>query len=88
MNSNQEIFPKEFKVIVDSNNFEFVQRLLFALGMRWVFEGQSSRSFKSNIEFSFIYAGRHPGIMQMRHSRDDFDVLDIPEFIIKRNISL
>lgn len=77
------IFPNTFKVIVNSDNFESVQRLLFMAGMRWTFSGQDVIPYNTNVEFSFLHIGRNShGVIQMFHLRDLFDSLNIPELIM------
>ena len=81
-----DMFPKEFKIIVNSKNFEFIQKLLFSCNMRWDYEGQSIRNYNSNLEFSFLHIGKlHPELFHMYHHRSEFDALNIPELIIKWN---
>ena len=78
------MFPNEFKIIVDAENFEFVQRLLFMAGMKWTFSGQDVTAYNSDLGFSFLHIGRNrPGIIQMFHRRDYFDELDVSELIVR-----
>lgn len=78
------MFPDEFKMIVDAENFEFVQRLLFMAGMKWTFSGQDVMTYNSDLGFSFLHIGRNrPGVIQMFHHRDYFDDLDVPELIVR-----
>lgn len=80
------MFPDEFKIIVDAENFEFVQRLLFMSGMNWTFDGRSIKPYSTYLEFSFLHVGRlMPGVIQMYHHRSLFNELAVPELIIKWN---
>lgn len=86
MNKVARFFPDEFVIVVNAENFEFVQKLLFSLNMRWDYEGESLLKYNQNLEFSFLHIGKlHPELFHMYHHRSEFYTLDVPELTIKWN---